>query len=665
MLATKLHVPARTNRLISRPVLVQALGATSSYKLTLLDAPAGWGKTTLLTQWIAQAHGRPRFAWLSLDQADNDPVRFWTYALAAMQQANPKLATHAFELLQGRADVREVVLPTLLNELAGLEDEIVLLLDDYHVVTDRDIHEQLAFVIDRMPASLRLVLATRSDPALPLARLRAGGDLLEIRAHDLRFAVAEADLLLNDVLGLDLTAEEVSVLCRRTEGWAAGLYLAALSLEGRLDAGPFISAFAGDDRHIVDYLSAEVLDGQPGELRAFLLRTSILDRLCGPLCDAVLQTSASLATLERIERENLFLVALDSARRWYRYHQLFAELLRSELLRTEPELVTDLHDRAAAWFRAEGSVDDALHHLLAARDVPSSTELIAASWGAEFNRGRLSTVSRWLDLLPDRAVAEDPRLCLARAWIALDLRELSVAGRWINAAEAGLAGGDTMQAEMTIIHAVQRFKVGDVTAAVDAARQAIGVDPGDSAPGRAAAYCVYGAALYWSGKPPEARAAFDRAVQLAEGVGNDAARTYALGYLATIAAEHGRLTEAEDLIQRATGGDRDVAVGEHFTDMMTSLATAKVLSRRGETALADDAAHRAVVLGQRGGGNVEIANALLVRAEILHQLGDPETARRSTERARRILRACPDPGPAHQLLATTARRTGADHLRGG
>ncbi len=662
LLASKLHVPDRGHQLISRSALVDALRTGQAHKLTLVDAPAGWGKTTLLAQWAVEEQGQARFAWLSLDPADNDPVRFWSYVVATLQQAEPRLAADAFKLLQARADPREVVLPTLLNELTKLEDGLVLVLDDYHLVSDRDIHEQLAFVIDHMPPTLRLVLATRSDPPLPLARLRAGGDLLEVRARELRFGEAEADLLLNDVLALDLAAKQVTLLCERTEGWAAGLYLAALSLAGRRDAGAFITAFAGDNRHIVDYLSAEVLDGQPTRLRTFLLRTSVLERLSGPLCDAMLQTSASGALLERIERANMFLVPLDSSRRWYRYHHLFGELLRNELARTEPDLVPVLHQRAALWFQAEGFLDSAVRHLVAGRDFAGSAELIAASWGAEFNRGRLATVRGWLDLLPERVVTEDPRLCLARAWLALDLRQLVAAGHWIEGAEAALAarrvGGDTMPAQMAHIRALHRLKLGDVAAAVELARRAIDLDVGDSSPGRSAAYCVYGAALFWSGKGSEAQAAFGRAAELADEVNNQAARTYALGYLAVMAVERGRLTEAEDLIQEAMGGDRDAAVGEHFVDMMTALATAMVLSQRGETELADRAAHRAVVLGRRGGGNLEVANALLTRPEILQRLGDPERARNCTDEARSILEGCPDPRMAQELLTTAQRRTG-------
>jgi LuxR family transcriptional regulator, maltose regulon positive regulatory protein len=657
LLATKLHVPELRQKLISRTGLVDALSAGHDHKLTLLDAPAGWGKTTLLAEWIACDQERHRFAWVSLDPADNDPVRFWTYVVAALQKANPGIAARSLELLGMGADPRQVVLPALLNELAGLPGQIVLLLDDYHLVTNRDIHEELAFVIGRMPPSLRLVIASRSDPPLPLARLRVGGDLVEVRTHELRFAAGEAALLLNDAFGLDLAEEDITLLCRRTEGWAAGLYLAALSLQRSPDADTFIRSFAGDNRHVVDYLSAEVLDSQPPDLRAFLLRTSVLERLSGPLCDAVLQTSASAAILEQIERQNLFLVPLDSSRRWYRYHHLFRELLRSELHRTEPGLILALHHRAAAWFAALGSTDEAVHHLAAAADVAGAAELIAASWGPEFDRGRLFTVSGWLDLLPEQTVTGDPRLCVARAWIALDLRRLNDAGRWIEAAEARLAGG-TIGAEIAVLRALQRFKIGDITAAADAARNAIRLDLGDSHPGRSAAYCLYGATLYWSGSPHEAWSAFSRAVQLADEAGNYAGRTYAAGYLALISAERRQLAEAERQIRRASGNDGDAAVGEHFAAMMVSLAAAKVGDQRGEIAAADEAALRAVVLSQRGGGYLEMAAALMTRADILEHLGDRDTARASVEEARAVLRHCRDPGLAWQLLAA------AEHLAG-
>ena len=293
LLATKLHVPAIGAQLVHRAALLDALSAGRRCKLTLLSAPAGWGKTTLLAQWALGAGEDQRFGWLSLDPSDNDPVWFWMYVVAALQKISPGVGIRAAELLAMGADPVQVVLPTLLNDLDTIASPMVLILDDYHLVVSRAVHEQIAFFISRIPANLHLVLATRSDPMLPLARLRASGELAEMRTDDLRFGASEADHLLNDVLGLDLAHADIELLHRRTEGWAAGLYLAALSLAGRADTSAFIRTFAGDNRHIVDYLMAEVLDGQPPHLRSFVLRTSVLARLSGPLCDALLQTSGS------------------------------------------------------------------------------------------------------------------------------------------------------------------------------------------------------------------------------------------------------------------------------------------------------------------------------------------------------------------------------------
>ena len=339
LLAAKSAPPAIRAQLIERAALIEILSAEPHRKLTLLSAPAGWGKTTLLAQWVSGVDDRRRRGWLSLDASDNDPARFWACAIAALAKASPGVAPRALELIKIGADPQQVVLPTLLDELSAIDYQIALILDDYHFVENRTVHEQVGFVIERMPQTFRLVIATRSDPVLPLARLRASGELLELRAEELRFQAGEAAHLLDGVLGLKLTDADVQLLFRRTEGWAAGLYLAGLSLAGRTDAAAFIGTFAGDNRHIVDYLIAEVLDGQPPHIRSFLLHTSLLTRLSGTVCDAVLQTSGSASMLQNIERDNLFLLPLDVSRRWYRYHQLFADLLRTELHRSEPDLI--------------------------------------------------------------------------------------------------------------------------------------------------------------------------------------------------------------------------------------------------------------------------------------------------------------------------------------
>ena len=658
--ATKLHVPAIGAQLVHRTALLDALSAGRCRKLTLLSAPAGWGKTTVLAQWALGAGEDQRFGWLSLDPSDNDPVWFWMYVVAALQKISPGVGIRAVELLAMGADPVQVVLPTLLNDLDTIASPMVLILDDYHLVVSRAVHEQMAFFISRLPANLHLVLATRSDPMLPLARLRASGDLAEMRTDDLRFGAIEADHLLNDVLGLDLAHADIQLLHRRTEGWAAGLYLAALSLAGRTDTAAFIRTFAGDNRHIVDYLMAEVLDGQPPHMRSFLLRTSVLARLSGALCDAVLQTSGSASVLEKIERENLFVVPLDVSRHWYRYHQLFGELLRTELRRSEPDLVADLHRRAATWFETEGLIDEAVRHLVAAGDIARSADLIAADWVNEFNGGGLSTVAGWLDLLPEETVIRDPRLSAVRAWIALNVGQFDDAHMWIEAVEAGSAA-DTVDhgslgAQLVALREVHAFKTGDVAAALEAARRAITLDFDDALQARSAAYSVYGSALYFSGSIDEAQATFRRAVQLAEKIGDRRRRIYALGYLALIAAESGQLADAEHQIRRATGVSRDLADGEHFVNAMVPLAAATVLDVRGDRAAAAEAADMAVALARKGAGILEVAKALLARAKILEDLGDHETATANRNEASALLRGCADAAIAQTLL-TAARRS--------
>jgi LuxR family maltose regulon positive regulatory protein len=445
----------------------------------------------------------------------------------------------------------------------------------------------------------------------------------------------------------------------RTEGWAAGLYLAALSLAGRTEAAAFIRSFAGDNRHIVDYLMAEVLEGQPQQIRSFLLHTSVLGRLSGALCDAVLQTSGSASILERMERENLFVVPLDMSRRWYRYHHLFGELLRAELRRSEPELVAGLHRRAAAWFEAEGLVDEAVRHLVAAGDIAKSADLIAGDWVNEFNGGGLSTVSGWLDLLPDETVARDPRLTVMRAWIALDVGHFDDARSWIEAVEAE-ATADTgeqvdLGAQLIALREVYAFKTGDVATALEAGYHAMTLDFDDALQARSAACGIYGSALYFSGSIDDARTTLDRAVQLAEKIGDRRHRIYALGYLALIAAESGCLAEAEHQIRRATGIDADPAGGEHFIDATVSLAVATILDVRGDRAAAADAAHLAVGLARKGAGLLEVAKALLVRAKIVEGLGDHATATANRNEARTLLRKCTDTGVARTLLTPAGK----------
>src|ERR1051326_9050946 len=359
VLETKLTPPRLRSEHVPRRALLKMLRVASTRKLTLVAAPPGFGKSTFLAEW-ASTQPAAGVAWLSLDENDNDPARLFTYVVAALRRAEPGLGERALAALRSPgAGLMDLVLPLFVNDLAGLDRELVLVMEDYHLISNSDVHGAVAYLLERSPPALRVILSTREDPPLPLGRFRARGELTELRAQDLRFTDEETDTFLIGNLGLELSSADVARLHSRTEGWPAALYLAALSLRGRPDMTVAIEQFAGDDRYIVDYLTTEVLARQSAELRSFLLRTSILGRFCGGLCDQVVGMNGSAARLTELEHSNLLLVPLDNRREWYRYHHLFGSLLRHELEATGHRVVMDLHRRASAWYRDAGLIEDA------------------------------------------------------------------------------------------------------------------------------------------------------------------------------------------------------------------------------------------------------------------------------------------------------------------
>jgi LuxR family maltose regulon positive regulatory protein len=418
LLATKLHIPRTRTGFVVRPRLVDRLAQAHEGDLTLVCAPAGFGKTALLADW-ARRDPRP-VAWLSLDDADNDPARFWRHVAAALDTVRPGVAQPVAALLQGLQPTSfEAVVTALVNELAGRANEVVLLLDDYHLIDTAPIHASVLFLLEHLPPQLRLVVTSRADPPLPLARLRARDQLAELRERDLRFTPQEAAELLRSTVGPELPEAAVATLADRTEGWVAGLQLAALSLQGRTDITAFVDGFSGSHRYVLDYLAEEVLDGQPDHLVRFLLATSVLERLCGPLREAVTGRADSQALLEQVERANLFLVPLDEVRGWWRHHQLFADLLRARLAQERPEQVPQLHRAAAAWSEEHGLVDDAVRHALAAEELAWVARLVEQHFEELLWRSEDATLRRWLQALPTELVRSRPRLCLAQAYWAL------------------------------------------------------------------------------------------------------------------------------------------------------------------------------------------------------------------------------------------------------
>jgi LuxR family maltose regulon positive regulatory protein len=647
ILATKLRAPPARSGLLARSPLVVGLGGADARPLTLVTAPAGSGKTTLLAAWAASPERPGPFAWLALDEADDDPVRFWAYVIAALREVWPGVGNGALAHL-GMRPVRlvEDVVPSLLNEIARRDGTAVLVLDDLHLVARPDVHASLALLVERLPPNLRIAIASRSEPPLPIARLRARRALAEVSGTDLRFTDQEAAELISEVLGRRLAQADVAVLQQRTEGWAAGLYLAALSLRGREDTAAFIAQFAGDHRHLVDYLGGEVLAGQPPARRRFLLRSSVLSRLSAPLCDAVLGGDGAAEQLDAIRRENLFLVGLDESGTWFRYHHLFAELLRHELARIAPGETPQLHARASEWHERHGQPAEAIEHSLAGGDADRASRLVAAHWNDVFNRGELGTVGRWLDALPAGAVAGHPELCTAGAWLALDGGHLDDVGRWIDAADAALAGwpdDEELAAGVDVLHAVHDFKLGRLGAAAEAAESVLRRRLDAPAFPHTVGNLILAAARHWHGvadpEPP-----LVRALELARAEGNELAVAYASGYHAAVEAGRGDRWAAEDRLAAAHAQLELPGVREHFVTSLARLAAAEIALDSGDLALAEAHAGAAVELADRGGGLPERAAARLALARARHARGGSAAGRPLVEEARRMLARCPDPG---------------------
>jgi len=434
LLATKLTVPRPRLERLPRSRLVARLDESMARDLVLVCTPAGFGKTTLLADW-AQKSQWP-VAWLSLDPDDNDPVRFWRYVAASLERGNAGAGGEVLSLLAppNVASSHEVV-TALLSELEARPDELVLVFDDYHLIESAPIHESLSFFLTHLPPKLHLVIASRNDPPLPLARLRARDRLAELRAADLRFTPEESRSFLQEVWGLRLSPGIAAALEARTEGWAVGLQLAALSLQGRSDPDAFVEGFTGTHRYVLDYLSEEVLVRQPERVRTFLLRTSILERLSGPVCDAVTGDTDGQDVLEELERANLFLIPLDEERHWYRFHHLFGDLLRARLQEAEADRVANLHRRAAAWCEDHGLVDDAIRHALASGDPMRAARLVEQHVNERLRTGEGMVLERWLSLLPDDVVRSRPALCLAQALMSLHVGSPASVERLVDHAE--------------------------------------------------------------------------------------------------------------------------------------------------------------------------------------------------------------------------------------
>ena len=547
LLRTKLCIPPTgpVSQWISRPHLIERLntGCRSGRKLTLVSAPAGFGKTTLLTEWSVQCEPHMDVAWVSLDEGDNDPVRFWTYFVAALQTVRADIGEIAQTMAQSpRAPPIASVLTALLNQIAGIPGPLVLVLDDYHAINAQPIHDALAFLLDHMPTHMHLVIASRVDPPLPLARLRGRGQLSEIRQTDLRFTADEATVFLNQVMGLGLSIDSVVALAGRMEGWIAGLQMTAISMRGRGDLAGFIEALAGATHYILDYLVEEVLQQQSTEIQSFLLRTSILDRLCGSLCDAVTGQEGGKAILRTLEHANLFVVPLDEAQQWYRYHRLFADMLVKQMTEQKPDQLSDLHRRAAQWYEQSGFVDNGVKHALVAGDADWAARMIEQAAEDVLLSGQSVTFQRWLRALPREILRARPLLCVYHSFLMLtegsQAEEIEL---WLNCAEQADSAGMTT-GEISLVRA---YLCMDKRMSITLVQPALDRIPEERVYLRNFALAYQGIIHLFRGELDHAHQSFSEMARIGRLCGNIYIIVCALCRLAEVAAVRGQLYQAE------------------------------------------------------------------------------------------------------------------------
>ena len=677
VLATKLYIPPPRPGAVPRPRLIDRLneGRHRTPSVALISAPAGFGKTTLVSEWIATLTGSGvRVAWLSLDEGDSELARFLLYFVSAVQTIAPKCGENVLSMLHAsQAQPTDVVLTTLLNELAAIPDRFIFVLDDYHTLDCKPIDDTLTFLLEHLPPQMQLVITTREDPQLPLARLRVRGQLTELRAADLRFTPTEAAEFLNRVMGLNLSAEEIASLENRTEGWIAGLQLAAISMQGRSDAASFIGSFTGSHHFILDYLLEEVLQQQTPEIQSFLLRTSILDRLCGSLCEAVLLTpvGSGQATLEYLERVNLFIVPLDNERRWYRYHRLFADLLRQRLHQIDSN-VAEYHLRASQWYATNNYMAEAFHHAIAAKDYPQAAGVAERAWQSMDDTFQTAAWLSWIKQLPEEVIRTRPVLCTQIGIAFMDAgepeaseRRLRDAERWLEGSSEGMVVVEeallgALPAMIAMARAYNAQVQGNLSATMKYAELALQFIPEDDLFRRAQATITLEITHWARGDLEAARRAMDDFMNSMRQAGNLVFVVASAFAVADILVAQGRLREAIRMYQQSLqladeAGPEAQAITAHH-----HLGLALLYHETGNAEAFTQHWHGAEELGQHTtlvdwSYRWRVAQARLKQAE-----GDFDAALDLLDEAKRVYvkNAVPDLRPIETLKAQVCLRQG-------
>ena len=660
ILATKLYVPQTRSTIVPRPRLIERLNTGLYRRLTVISAPAGFGKTTLISEWL-RGCGRPA-AWLSLDEGDSDPARFLTYLIAALQTVAAEIGAAVLPALEVSPTIPiESILTTLINDISATQSDVILVLDDYHLIGSKAVDSALTFLLEHLPPQMHLAITSRQDPDLPLARFRARDQLTELRVADLRFTPAEAAEFLNQVMDLHLSAEEVAILETRTEGWIAGLQLAALSMQTHQDVAGFIRAFAGDHRYIMDYLVEEVLKRQPPPVRSFLLQTAILDRLSGPLCDAVTGQVGSSARLEALQRGNFFVVPLDDHRHWYRYHHLFAEVLRAYLMAEQDADIGALHRRASQWYEQNSSPADAIHHALAGRDYERAAGLVERVIPVISRSRQEALLLSWLNSLPEAVISRRPTLCNVYAGVLMQTGQLEGVETWLQAAEEGLEAAALpktrpeqpqnpsgkmaieedeerrrLAGSIAMHRAGQALMLGRVADTIHHARRALDLVPEDDHLVRGGALSLQGLAAWASGDLDAARRLYADGMARLLQAGHSSDVIGLSIALADILLAQGRLTDALHVYERGLqlASEQGQTMLRGAADMLVGIS--EVYRERNDFHSALQHLKRSEELGELKALGQNPYRRRVVMARIRAAQGDPDGAVELLNEAERL-----------------------------